>query len=276
MPHESAAPAPQGVSPSDTRAVGGAAGRWLGARFHIALDPPAPQRRSRAADALKWIALATMTVDHLHAAFGGYAYPWVTAVGRIAWPLFALVFAWNLARAGEAMGARARPIFVRLTLAGLAAQPAYMLMNGLQPWANIMGTFAVALGCLLLASRAGGRTLRGAAAAIGAVVLFLVGGAVVDHFWFGVALVLAAWIYWRDRTRAAALLLALVLAVQTAFIATIVGPAALGALAAVPLALTAHSWGRWAPQAAGRTFYVYYAAHLWAIALAVLALGPLA
>lgn len=250
-----------------------AAARWLDARFDVALDPPAHEQRSRAADALKWVALASMTVDHVHAAFFQYAYPWATAAGRIAWPLFALVFAWNLARAWASLGARARPIFTRLILAGVAAQPAYMLMNGAQPWGNIMATFAVALACLLLAGRAQRGTTSGRVAAAAALALFLAGGAFVDHFWFGVALVLAAALYWRDRTRAAALLLALVLAAQTAFIATIVGPAAIGAFAAVPLALTAHRWGRFAPLAAGRTFYVYYPAHLWAIALAMLALS---
>ena len=53
-------------------------------------------------EALKWLALVSMLVDH----FGRYAFglgtdSWAFAIGRLAFPLFAFVLASNLARPGE-------------------------------------------------------------------------------------------------------------------------------------------------------------------------------
>ena len=53
---------------------------------------------SGARELLKWIALLTMTGDHVaKVVFGGYV-PVVSELGRTAFPLFALVMACNLAQ----------------------------------------------------------------------------------------------------------------------------------------------------------------------------------
>ena len=58
-------------------------------------------------EALKWIALASMFLDHFGRHLLGWGQEtWVFALGRIAFPLFALVLALNLARAGRPRGAR--------------------------------------------------------------------------------------------------------------------------------------------------------------------------
>ena len=45
------------------------------------------------AEALKWRALAAMTVDHVNTFLTGRAHPALFAIGRIAFPIFALVLA---------------------------------------------------------------------------------------------------------------------------------------------------------------------------------------
>jgi hypothetical protein len=61
---------------------------------------------SGARELLKWIALLAMTGDHVaKVVFGGYV-PVVSELGRIAFPLFALVMACNLAQPGPTCASR--------------------------------------------------------------------------------------------------------------------------------------------------------------------------
>ena len=69
---------------------------------------------SGAVEALNWVALASMLVDHANRVFFGYASPWMLPVGRIAMPVFALVVAYNLARPGV----RVERLLSRLVLFG--------------------------------------------------------------------------------------------------------------------------------------------------------------
>src|SRR4051812_39387578 len=59
--------------------------------------------------ALKWIALGSMFVDHFGRHLLGWGqHTWVFGVGRVAFPLFALVLACNLARTGDRAARAAR------------------------------------------------------------------------------------------------------------------------------------------------------------------------
>ena len=62
----------------------------------------APVRVSSGAiEALKWLALACMVVDHVNAVFFARELgTWADVIGRVAFPLFAGVFGYNLARPG--------------------------------------------------------------------------------------------------------------------------------------------------------------------------------
>src|SRR3954465_9533777 len=61
-------------------------------------------------EALKWIALASMFLDHFGRHLIGYGQDtWVFALGRIAFPLFSLVLALNLSREGDPPARAARP-----------------------------------------------------------------------------------------------------------------------------------------------------------------------
>lgn len=134
-------------------------------------------------EALKWVALACMVVDHINAAFYGRGLGlWADVLGRIAMPLFAGVFGYNLARPGADVAGALR----RLLQFGAVAIPAHAWFFGwVGIWPlNILLTFAVAAWVILELQR--GNELLAAG-------IFVIGGALVEYWWPGVALVLSMW-----------------------------------------------------------------------------------
>ena len=100
-----------------------------------------PALNTRQCDVLKLVAFAAMVLDHLNTASGLNA-PLLQAVGRLAFPLFALVWGCNIV---------CRPVMQaglnRLWLMALLAQPGFWLAfrdTGVEWWqVNILFTFAV-------------------------------------------------------------------------------------------------------------------------------------
>ncbi|WP_459056882.1 TraX family protein [Stenotrophomonas sp. PSU-St22] len=134
---------------------------------------------------LKWLALVLMTGDHIVTVFGlGYV-PVVSELGRIAFPVFALVMAYNLAQPGADVGKSAR----RLALWGLVATPAAAIAFGQALPLNVLLTFAAAAGCIWALERH-----QWALAAL----LYIVAPVVLDYAWPGVWLVLAAWAWFKN------------------------------------------------------------------------------
>lgn len=153
-----------------------------------------------ALEALKWLALTLMVVDHVDAYLLGRESSAMYAAGRTVFPLFAFVFAFNLARPGnEAAADRA---FARLLLFGLAAQFfAMALRRAAEPdgqwWQlNILMTFAL---CVPLIRATRGTPRWYAWALSGVVILIL--GAIVEFHWFGLLYVIAAYHFCARRTR---------------------------------------------------------------------------
>ncbi|EOW2135923.1 TraX family protein [Stenotrophomonas sp. GD03908] len=143
-----------------------------------------PGLSSGARELLKWIALLAMTGDHVaKVVFGGYV-PVVSELGRIAFPLFALVMACNLAQPGADL----RKSMRRLALWGLIAQPLHALAFGSWLPLNILLTFALA--AVAVHALANNRPVQLLLAA-GVLPMF------VDYQWAGVGSVLLAWIAFR-------------------------------------------------------------------------------
>ncbi|MEV5119884.1 TraX family protein [Stenotrophomonas indicatrix] len=135
---------------------------------------------------LKWIALVLMTGDHVLTVFGlGYV-PVVSELGRVAFPVFALVMAYNLAQPGADAGKSAR----RLALWGLVATPAATLALGQILSLNVLLTFAAAAGGIWALERR-----QWALAGL----LALVAPVALDYAWPGVWLVLAGWRWYRGQ-----------------------------------------------------------------------------
>ncbi|MCX6084810.1 MAG: TraX family protein, partial [Caldiserica bacterium] len=91
-------------------------------------------------DALKLIAIVSMTVDHV----GAILLPqvdWLRIIGRVAFPLFAYQLA-----AGYLHTRNVARYARRLAVWGLIAQPVYMIAFGVRPWTlNIFATLLLGL-----------------------------------------------------------------------------------------------------------------------------------
>lgn len=151
-------------------------------------------------ETLKWGAAALMVVDHTNKFLYAEHLPAIFQIGRIVMPIFAFVLAYNLARPGaRARGAHKRMIH-RLAFWGLVSAPLSITLNGTLVGAYAWWPFNILLTLLLVVVLVdlieNGGTSRWAAA----VVLFFVGGALVEFLWFGVACGLGAWAFCRTPT----------------------------------------------------------------------------
>lgn len=145
--------------------------------------------RSGTLEALKWIGLAAMLGDHVNTVVFGKSIPGLNEAGRIAFPLFALVFGYNLARENPLWMQAYRRSLVRLLGFGLLAFPFSVL--AFQRWdlmpINILFTLAAGLGLVWCIRR------NDIAGALIGSLLFLAGGALVEYYWPGLLLIVACW-----------------------------------------------------------------------------------
>jgi len=129
---------------------------------------------------LKWIALLLMTGDHVAKVLDDGYIPVVSELGRIAFPLFALVLAYNLAQPGADVIKSVR----RLLLWGIVAEPAYGLAFGYWLPFNVLLSFALAAAAIWSIQQRQW-TLLG--------MCVLAAPLLVDYHWAGLVLVLTAW-----------------------------------------------------------------------------------
>ncbi|MFC6838876.1 TraX family protein [Xanthomonas theicola] len=135
---------------------------------------------SSARELLKWLALILMTGDHVAKVLGDGYLPVVSELGRIAFPLFALVLAYNLAQPRADVLKSVR----RLLLWGIVAQPVHGLAFGYWIPVNVLLSFALAATAIWSIQHRRW-TLLGMCA--------LPAPPLVDYQWAGLALVLSAW-----------------------------------------------------------------------------------
>ncbi len=148
-------------------------------------------------EALKWLGVVLMTLDHINKYFFNETLPGVFELGRLTMPIFGFVLAYNLARPGcLATGAYGRTM-KRMALYGLLATPFYIILGAGQlafGWLplNIMAMLFVATASLYLVELGGGRGM------LAAGVVFLLGGILGEFWWMGQAVVMTAWWYFRS------------------------------------------------------------------------------
>lgn len=203
-------------------------------------------------EAIKWLALACMTGDHVNKYLLHDTAPILFILGRLTLPLFTFVLACNLARPGALAGGAGVRTMKRLAVFGAIASVPFITLGGLG-WGwwplNVMAMLFVSTACICLGERGG--TARIAMA----IVLFAIGGGLVEFWWPGIAMCLAAWRYCKRPGWAA---------LSTWILAT----AALQvinrnswALAAFPLIFAAPHVRLHLPRMK-TVFYAYYPAHL--------------
>lgn len=200
---------------------------------------------------LKWGALILMTADHINKYLADEKLAVIYQSARVVMPIFGFILAFNLARPEAfANGVYLRTLR-RLAFFGALASPMFLVLNGIWPL-NVLWMLFLATAicyCIERAERGEGR-FRALALA-----LFLIGGAFVEFWWFGITFVIGAWLYCRRPSWIALCIwgvgaMSLTVANQNWF-----------ALCAVPI-IAAAPWIdvrvprlRWA-------FYAYYPAHL--------------
>ena len=206
-----------------------------------------------AVEAMKWLGLILMTADHAKKYGLMPAIPGVYEAGRVAFPLFGIVLAYNLARAKSHDHAVYVRVLTRLLAYGAIASIPFIALGGLGfGWwpLNSMGTLAVSVGVMyLIESRPPFWKTK-------AATVFLLGGAMVEFWWPGVALCVGAWLYIKQPTWRALLLWVAGTAGLTVINGNWWACASFVVLAAVVCGVTIEI-----PRAS-RWFYLYYPAHL--------------
>ena len=198
---------------------------------------------------LKWIALVLMTGDHVNKVLLDGAYPWLTDVARVVFPIFAIVFVYNLRLQEEGdHGLRAA---TRVAIAGLVVQPLHAWAFGYWLPLNVLLSLSAGAFVCWLFSR--GRWLP-------ALLLWAFAGLWVDYSWWGIAVMAAAMTVFRPGQDRSIFLLPLAVA-SLAFI-----NGNFWALASLPLiglfARVPGNFPRWR-----WTFLGYYGVHLAILAI---------
>lgn len=196
---------------------------------------------------LKWLAVILMTGDHAVALLVGGYVPVVSELGRAAFPVFAVVMAYNLAQPGADIAKSIK----RLALWGCVAQPVYAWAFGVVVPVNVLLSFALAAACVLCAQN---RRWLPLVLLAGPLPMF------VDYQWSGVAMVLSWWWVFRSGEVDRNFWLGALGFVPLCFYN---GNA--WALLALPLMAVGQS--TWALPRSRWAFYGYYVAHIGLLAL---------
>ncbi|MET0657152.1 MAG: TraX family protein [Steroidobacteraceae bacterium] len=199
-------------------------------------------------EALKWLGMVLMALDHVNKFLIGGSSPVLFDLGRLVMPVFGFVLMYNLARPGAFEAGVHVRVMQRLLLFGALSTPMFVALVGWWPL-NILFMLLLSTAITLLIEH-GGRMHTALA-----VLSFVLAGAVVEFWWFGVVTCLGAWAYCRKPTAGRLVLWTLSLAslwlINRNFAALAVLPILLVATH-VDLPLARHRW----------LFYAFYPAHL--------------
>jgi hypothetical protein len=209
-----------------------------------------------AMEGLKWFALACMVLDHANRILLNGTALWMGDLGRMALPLFGFLLAHNLARPGALESGVYRRVVLRLLAAGVAATPLYVCaFHPVAGWwpLNILLLFLLFVGIVWLID-------LGNAMAVYGVAVFIIGGALVEYVWIGLAYCLCAFWFCRRKTRLA--LMGWLL--STALLGIL--NRNLWAMAALPLLFLAQHINVAVPRIK-HLFYAMYPLHLLALLL---------
>lgn len=157
------------------------------------INLPAIKITSGSIEAVKWLALLSMTIDHVNRVFFNTAIYPAYCIGRLAMPLFAFILAYNLAQPGTLNRGVYSRVLIRLIIFGILAIPGYMAMRHLQTLypLNIMFSLAASTAVLYFYEEGGGanKTIS--------LFIILLGGLFVEYDWIGIIFCITAWCYCR-------------------------------------------------------------------------------
>lgn len=216
--------------------------------FLIKIQMPKLVLANGSIEALKWLALVLMTIDHVNKFLFQGQMSYMFEVGRLAMPLFGFVLAYNLARPEAMLNGMHLRAMQRLFIFGLLASPFFIPMAGWWP-INIMFMLLIATFTIYLLE-------KGSQANIWlCIIVFIAGGIFVEFFWFALAYCLAAWWYCKSPS----IVSGLVWLIVTALLSAVNLNA--WALAALPV-IFLFSYIKIEMPRLRYIFYAYYPAHL--------------
>lgn len=210
--------------------------------------PPALAVHNGTLEALKWIALALMTLDHVNKFLFDEKLTPLFYAGRLVMPMFGFVLAYNLARPSALAGGMHLRVMKRLAIFGALSTPMFVALVGWWPL-NILFMLIFATAILFLHEK-GGPWNR-----VAALALFVFGGALVEFWWPALLSCIAAWAYCRQPSMKRLALWTL----ATASLFVVNGN--LWALVALPILLGAAHLKVNVPRLRW-VFYAYYPMHL--------------
>lgn len=222
-------------------------------------------------EAVQWIAFFCMVADHV-AVFFLHENPLLRGVGRLAFPLFVLVFSMRLAAVFDLNPRRGLlAMGQRLVISGSAAQAAFALMTTGLTELNVMFTLLLVLCAISLGLRE--RDFLGlpwSARCFVAGVLLAWASSFVDYKQPGIVLALGLFSYFRWQERGS-----LIVALSGLVAMSVSNPIPVAFLAAPVgyLLLTTSVRGLSAPRLAPYLFYWLYPAHLLAILVGLVVLA---
>lgn len=138
---------------------------------------------------MKWVGLVLMTLDHTNKFVFDSGFPLMSDAGRLAFPLFACVLAYNLSRPGLYEREHYQSIIKRLLIFGIAATPFFYLLIG--PWPlNILFTLCLATVIVRLWIQRNDW----------AILVFLIGGSLVEYVWIGLWVTVSAYWFFKEKS----------------------------------------------------------------------------
>ncbi len=213
------------------------------------------------AEALKWLALALMVLDHANQYLCNSALPWVFPIARLSFPLFGFVLAYNLARPDTVSNGAAVRVMKWLAIFALMASVPHIILDGRLFPLNILSTLLLATGAVYLFEQQTGLK-KGYG-----ILVFMAGGCAVEGNWFAVAVCVTAYRYCQSPT---------VLRLSSVIASLVVLGLCINrnqwALAALPVILLAPSVNLKINRHKN-LFYWFYLAHLAVIVLLKTAIG---
>lgn len=203
-------------------------------------------------EALKYFALLLMTVDHVNKYLFNGTKDWMFSVGRLCLPIFVFVLAYNLSRPGTLENGVYLRAIKRLLIFGVIATVPYTALGGLvEGWwpLNVLFTLCTLTATLYLIQ------LPNIWHKFAGVIVFIVGGSMVEFWWPALVFGVAVWSYYR-RASWPALLVAL-LAISSLWYIN----GSFWALTALPVIFLATQYDCSIPRLRW-VFYAYYPLHL--------------
>lgn len=146
-------------------------------------------------EAIKWLAVISMTNDHINKYIFHEHYAVMFAFGRLAMPLFAFLLAYNLAKMENFDAVVFRRIYQRLSIAAVVSSVPFILLGSLvHGWYPLNILFLLLIGVTLIFVLNSDSKHK----SWFAFVLFFVGGFWVEFWWFGLAMFVASYFFVRS------------------------------------------------------------------------------